>query len=100
MSSYGCVRTGRCGTRRTERYHRLRALTYFAEAEAEPLPDMRIPFRWDEVKAFFTSVCSSKASRTEPTRRPSSAQGVPPAISVLLRVQMCTGIARTQGYRR
>jgi hypothetical protein len=43
------------GTRRTDRYHRLRALAYFADAEREPMPDMRMPFDWNEAKRFFTA---------------------------------------------
>ncbi|MGH9380045.1 MAG: nucleotidyl transferase AbiEii/AbiGii toxin family protein [Thermoanaerobaculia bacterium] len=43
------------GTQRTDRYHRLRALTYFDDAEHEPLPDMLVPFDWDEAKRFFTA---------------------------------------------
>ena len=43
------------GTRRTDRYHRLRALAYFADADREPMPDMRIPFDWNEAKQFFTA---------------------------------------------
>ena len=43
------------GTTRTDRYHRLRALAYFDDAEREPMPDMRIPFDWDEAKRFFTA---------------------------------------------
>lgn len=43
------------GTQRTDRYHRLRALAYFDDAEREPMPDMRIPFDWDEAKRFFTA---------------------------------------------
>jgi len=43
------------GTRRTERYHRLRALAYFDDAEREPMPDMRVPFDWDEARRFFTA---------------------------------------------
>jgi hypothetical protein len=42
------------GTGRTDRYHRLRALGYFEDAEREPMPDMLIPFDWDEAKGFFT----------------------------------------------
>jgi hypothetical protein len=42
------------GTRRTDRYHRLRALAYFDDAEREPLPDMLVPFDWNEAKRFFT----------------------------------------------
>ncbi|MGH7819003.1 MAG: nucleotidyl transferase AbiEii/AbiGii toxin family protein [Candidatus Binatia bacterium] len=43
------------GTRRTDRYHRLRALTYFDDAEREPMPDMLVPFDWSEAKRFFTT---------------------------------------------
>jgi hypothetical protein len=43
------------GTNRTDRYHRLRALTYFDDAEHEPMPDMQMPFDWDEAKRFFTT---------------------------------------------
>lgn len=41
------------GTDRTDRYHRLRALDYFEDAEAEPMPDMLAPIAWSEVVAFF-----------------------------------------------
>jgi hypothetical protein len=43
------------GTGRTDRYHRLRALAYFEDAEREPMPDMLIPFDWEETKRFFTA---------------------------------------------
>lgn len=43
------------GTQRTERYHRLRALTYFDDAEREPMPDVLVPFDWDEARQFFTA---------------------------------------------
>jgi hypothetical protein len=43
------------GTQRTDRYHRLRALAYFGDAEREPMPDMLLPFDWDEAKRFFTA---------------------------------------------
>lgn len=43
------------GTRRSDRYHRLRALSYFDDAEQEPMPDMLIPFDWVEAKEFFTT---------------------------------------------
>ena len=43
------------GTRRTDRYHRLRALAYFDDAEREPMPDMLLPFDWEEAKRFFTA---------------------------------------------
>ncbi len=33
--------------------HILKSLTYFADAESEPMPDMLIPLSWDTVKQFF-----------------------------------------------
>jgi hypothetical protein len=34
-------------------YHILRGLTYFDDAEREPMPRVLQPFRWSECKAFF-----------------------------------------------
>jgi len=42
------------GTGLTDRYHRLRALDYFEDAEAEPMPDMVTPISWDLVREFFS----------------------------------------------
>jgi hypothetical protein len=42
-------------TNRTERYHRLRALAYFDDAEREPMPDMLIPLDWSQVRVFLES---------------------------------------------
>ena len=36
-------------------YHVLRSLTFFEDAEAEVMPDLRIEVTWDEIKAFFTA---------------------------------------------
>ena len=33
--------------------HVLKSLSYFDEAERDPLPHMLVPFSWDEVKRFF-----------------------------------------------
>jgi len=33
----------------------LRALAYFDDAEQEPMPDMLVPFDWDEATRFFTA---------------------------------------------
>jgi predicted nucleotidyltransferase component of viral defense system len=33
--------------------HVLKSLTYFEDAEQEPMPDMLVPLAWDEVKQFF-----------------------------------------------
>ena len=43
------------GTRRSDRYQRLRALANFDDAEEEPMPDMLMPFDWAEAKRFFTA---------------------------------------------
>ena len=43
------------GAGRTERYHRLRALSCFADAEDEPMPDMLVPTDWAGIKEFFAS---------------------------------------------
>ncbi len=38
---------------RTNIYQILKSLTFFDDAEAEPLPNMLEPFNWEECKAFF-----------------------------------------------
>ena len=35
--------------------HILKSLTYFADAESEPMPNMLIPLSWDTVKQYFVS---------------------------------------------
>jgi len=35
------------------RYHLLKSLTYFDNAEKEPIPDMLVEIDWEEIKAFF-----------------------------------------------
>lgn len=42
------------GEGRVNSYHVLKSLTWFEDAEREPLPRMLEPFNWDECKAFFT----------------------------------------------
>ena len=37
------------------RTHLFKALTYFGDAERDPLPDMRAPLEWDAVKRFFAA---------------------------------------------
>lgn len=37
----------------TDPYHRLRALAYFDDAEAEPMPAMLAPVVWAEVRRYF-----------------------------------------------
>jgi len=34
--------------------HVFKALTYFGDAEHQPVPDMLVPVDWPEVKSFFT----------------------------------------------
>jgi len=34
--------------------HVLKSLTYFEDAEKDPMPEMLAPLSWDEVKRFFT----------------------------------------------
>lgn len=43
------------GGGRIDAYHRLRALTYFEDAEAQPLPEMLAPLEWQAVRRFFES---------------------------------------------
>ncbi len=38
---------------RTNAYHILKSLTFFEDAEQEPMPRMLEPFDWEECKAFF-----------------------------------------------
>lgn len=41
------------GKERVNTYHILKSLTYFDDAENEPMPAMLEPFDWKECKAFF-----------------------------------------------
>lgn len=41
------------GPGRANTYHILKSLTYFEDAEQEPMPTMLEPFDWEECKAFF-----------------------------------------------
>jgi hypothetical protein len=41
------------GASRVNTYHILKSLTYFVDAEKEPVPPMLVPFNWQECKAFF-----------------------------------------------
>ncbi len=40
-------------TSRINTYSILKSLTYFEDAEKEPMPRMLVPFIWDECKAYF-----------------------------------------------
>jgi len=37
------------------RMHLLKSLTYFEDAEREPMPHMLVPLSWNEVEAFFSA---------------------------------------------
>jgi hypothetical protein len=41
------------GQSRVNTYHILKSLTYFDDAESEPMPQMLVPFDWNECKALF-----------------------------------------------
>ncbi len=41
------------GAGRVNAYHILKSLTYFEDAEQEPMPRLLVPFDWQECKAFF-----------------------------------------------
>jgi hypothetical protein len=47
------TRSQKYGASRVNAYHILKSLTYFDDAEAEPMLRMRVPFDWEECKAFF-----------------------------------------------
>jgi hypothetical protein len=38
---------------RYSRIHILKSLTFFADAEKDPMPHMLIPLDWEKVKQFF-----------------------------------------------
>ena len=42
------------GVERLNLYHVLKSLTFFEDAEREPMPNMLVPFNWEECKAFFS----------------------------------------------
>lgn len=45
--------TKKYGANRTNRYQLLKSLTYFDDAEREPMPQMLHPVNWDTCKRFF-----------------------------------------------
>ena len=53
LSDYFELLPRRYGTSRINTYHILKSLTYFEDAEKEPMPRMLEPFNWEECKAFF-----------------------------------------------
>ncbi len=34
-------------------YHHLRALSYFEDAQAQPMPEMLVPVDWSGIRRFF-----------------------------------------------
>jgi hypothetical protein len=42
------------GTVRGHAYHLLRALTWFEDAEPDPMPEMLVPCDWPSIRRFFT----------------------------------------------
>jgi hypothetical protein len=53
LGDYFAMLPKKYDARRLNSYHILKSLTYFEDAEAEPATEMRVPFRWEECKAFF-----------------------------------------------
>lgn len=47
------------GASRINTYSILKSLTYFEDAEKEPVPRMLVPFKWEECKAFFIRAAHS-----------------------------------------
>ncbi|MCD4777020.1 MAG: nucleotidyl transferase AbiEii/AbiGii toxin family protein [Candidatus Aegiribacteria sp.] len=47
------------GKSRINTYNILKSLTYFDDAEEEPMPIMLVPFVWEECKAFFIRAAHS-----------------------------------------
>lgn len=47
------------GASRINTYNILKSLTYFEDAEKEPIPRMLVPFSWEECKAFFIRAAHS-----------------------------------------
>jgi hypothetical protein len=53
LDDYFKLLPGKYGKSRINIYHILKSLTYFTDAENEPMPVMLEPFNWKECKAFF-----------------------------------------------
>ncbi|MCK5115610.1 MAG: nucleotidyl transferase AbiEii/AbiGii toxin family protein [Candidatus Aegiribacteria sp.] len=47
------------GSSRINAYNILKSLTYFEDAEKEPMPSMLVPFEWEQCKAFFIRAAHS-----------------------------------------
>ena len=53
LQDYFTLLPRKYGKERVNAYHILKSLTYFADAEQEPMPEMLEPFNWDECRNFF-----------------------------------------------
>jgi len=53
LAAYFALLPQKYDPRRLNTYHILKSLTYFGDAEKEPMPRMLVPFDWAECKAFF-----------------------------------------------
>ena len=53
LAAYFALLPQKYDARRLNAYHILKSLTYFDDAESEPMPRMLMPFDWAECKAFF-----------------------------------------------
>jgi len=53
LQDYFSLLPDKYGHERINTYHILKSLTYFGDAEDEPMPNMLEPFNWNECKAFF-----------------------------------------------
>ena len=53
LEAYFDMLPNKYGRSRVNTYHILKSLTYFDDAESEPMPQMLVPFDWNECKAFF-----------------------------------------------
>jgi len=53
LAAYFDMLPHKYGKSRVNIYHILKSLTYFDDAESEPMPQMLVPFDWKECRAFF-----------------------------------------------
>ncbi len=53
LSAYFALLPKKYGAGRVNTYHILKSLTYFEDAEKEPMPRMLEPFSWEECKSYF-----------------------------------------------
>ncbi len=54
LKEYLALLPKKYNTSRLNGYHILKSLTYFEDAEGEPMPEMLQPFNWEECKEFFS----------------------------------------------